>query len=66
MDIFLLFGAPQIFQSDNGSEFTAGVNSELKELWKTLIIYTANHDTHKAKDLFYVPIQILKICLWLG
>ncbi|KAG1685702.1 KRAB-A domain-containing protein 2 [Nymphon striatum] len=38
MDIFLLFGAPQILQSDNGSEFTAAVISELKELWTGLLL----------------------------
>jgi hypothetical protein len=29
VDIFLLLGAPQILQSDNGSEFTASIISEL-------------------------------------
>ena len=38
LDIFLLFGAPAILQSDNGSEFTAQVITELKELWPQLII----------------------------
>ncbi|CAC5420743.1 unnamed protein product [Mytilus coruscus] len=32
-DIFLLFGAPNIIQSDNGAEFTANIISELKKLW---------------------------------
>ena len=36
LDIFLLFGAPCILQSDNGSEFTAQVISELKDLWPQL------------------------------
>lgn len=35
-DIFLLFGAPSILQSDNGSEFTANVIEELKMIWTTL------------------------------
>ena len=30
MDIFLLLGAPQIFQSDNGSEFTPSIITEMK------------------------------------
>ena len=30
MDIFLLLGAPSIHQSDNGSEFTVQVITELK------------------------------------
>jgi transposase InsO family protein len=38
MDIFLLFGAPQILQSDNGSEFTASVITELKLLWPDLLM----------------------------
>ncbi|XP_071137215.1 KRAB-A domain-containing protein 2-like [Mytilus edulis] len=33
LDIFLLFGAPNILQSDNGAEFTANIISELKNLW---------------------------------
>ena len=33
MDVFLLFGAPTILQSDNGSEFTANIITELKQLW---------------------------------
>ena len=33
LDIFLLFGAPAIPLSDNGSEFTAQVIRELNELW---------------------------------
>lgn len=37
-DIFLLFGAPQILQSDNGTEFTASVITELKLLWPDLLI----------------------------
>ena len=36
VDIFCLFGAPVILQSDNGSEFTAGIIRELKSLWPTL------------------------------
>ncbi|KAL8583081.1 hypothetical protein ACOMHN_051245 [Nucella lapillus] len=36
VDVFCLFGAPVILQSDNGSEFTAGIIRELKSLWPTL------------------------------
>ena len=38
VDIFLLIGAPHILQSDNGSEFTASVITELKELWTDLLM----------------------------
>ena len=33
MDVFVLFGPPTILQSDNGSEFTANIITELKQLW---------------------------------
>ena len=36
MDIFLLTGAPVILQSNNGSEFTSHVITELKEVWPTI------------------------------
>ena len=38
LDIFLLFGAPAILQSDNGSEFTSHVITELKVVWPDLTI----------------------------
>ncbi|KAK7096357.1 hypothetical protein V1264_005659 [Littorina saxatilis] len=38
LDIFLLLGAPQILQSDNGSEFTAQIVKELKSLWPELVM----------------------------
>ena len=33
LDIFLLVGLPTILQSDNGSEFTAHIITELKDMW---------------------------------
>ena len=33
LDIFILFGAPHILQSENGPEFTANVIKELKDWW---------------------------------
>lgn len=38
LDIFLSYGAPSILHSDNGSEFTADVVTELKLLWPDLTI----------------------------
>jgi len=38
LDIFLLFGAPSILQSDNRSELTAEVITELKEMWPSLVM----------------------------
>ncbi|XP_068246530.1 KRAB-A domain-containing protein 2-like [Palaemon carinicauda] len=38
LDIFLLLGAPEILQSDNESEFTACVITELKLLWPDLVM----------------------------
>ena len=36
LDIFLLFGAPAILQSNNETEFTANVICELKEFWPAI------------------------------
>ena len=36
IDIFLLLGAPIVLQSDNGSEITTNVITELQELWPYL------------------------------
>ena len=49
LNIFLLFGAPAILQSANGSEFTATVIQELKELWPQLT--GGNQGIHKARGL---------------
>lgn len=38
IEVFTLFGAPHILQSDNGREFTALVISELKLMWPELVI----------------------------
>ena len=38
LDIFLLFSAPAILQSDSGSEFTSHVITELKAVWPDLTI----------------------------
>jgi hypothetical protein len=38
IDVFTIFGAPHILQSDNGCEFTALVISELKIMWPELVI----------------------------
>ncbi|XP_068220266.1 KRAB-A domain-containing protein 2-like [Palaemon carinicauda] len=37
-DIYLLLGAPVILQSENGSEFTAQIITELRSLWPELSI----------------------------
>ncbi|KAK7095753.1 hypothetical protein V1264_005119 [Littorina saxatilis] len=38
LDIFLVIGAPAILQSDNGTELTANIISELKDVWPTLVL----------------------------
>ena len=38
VDIFLLLGAPAILQSDNGSEFTASVITDLQKVWPKLAL----------------------------
>ena len=53
MDVFLLFGAPTILQSDNGSEFTVNVITELKQLWPDMklvdgvVVNKINNDQYK-------------------
>ena len=37
IDVFTIFGAPHILQSDNGREFTTLAISELKLLWPKLV-----------------------------
>jgi len=38
IDIFCIFGAPMILQSDNGREFVNKIIEDLKEMWDTLKI----------------------------
>ena len=52
LDISLMFGAPQILQSDKGSEFTAFVISELKLLWPDLLTFMVNQGIRKVRDQF--------------
>ena len=49
LDIFLLFGTPQILQSDNGYEFTAQVIEELKLLWPSLIMVHGKPLHHQSQ-----------------
>uniref|UniRef100_A0A4W3GZE2 KRAB-A domain-containing protein 2-like n=1 Tax=Callorhinchus milii TaxID=7868 RepID=A0A4W3GZE2_CALMI len=39
LDIFLLLGAPAVLQSDNGSECTARIVTELKQVWPNLTLF---------------------------
>ncbi|XP_068242306.1 KRAB-A domain-containing protein 2-like [Palaemon carinicauda] len=50
-DIFLLLGAPVIHKSDNGSEFTAQIITELRSLWPELSIVHESLGTHRSKVL---------------
>jgi hypothetical protein len=43
LDIFLLFGAPSILQSDNGAEFTTNIIGELKNVWPECKIVQPRH-----------------------
>ena len=49
LDIFLLFGAPSILQSDNGSEFTAEIITELKSVWSSLVMVHGKPRHPKSK-----------------
>jgi hypothetical protein len=50
-DIFLLFGAPSILQSDNGAEFTASIISQLKDYGQSAKSFMGSRDTHKAREV---------------
>ena len=52
VDIVLLLGAPAILQSDNGSEFTASVITDLKQVWPKLALVHGKPRTHKVKVLW--------------
>ena len=54
MDVFLLFGIPTILQSDNGSEFTANIITELKQLWPDVKLVHVKPVTHRVKDQWNV------------
>ena len=52
IDVFTIFGAPHILQSDNGHEFTALVISELKLMWPEVqnwLLSMENLDTPRLK-----------------
>jgi hypothetical protein len=51
LDIFLLFGAPIILQSDNGAEFTASIISQLKDYGQSAKSFMGSRDTHKAREV---------------
>ena len=51
LDIFRIFGAPSILQSDNGREFMNSVITELNALWDGLKIVHENLYIDKIKDL---------------
>ncbi|XP_068214337.1 KRAB-A domain-containing protein 2-like [Palaemon carinicauda] len=48
LNIFLLIGAPCILQSDSGSEFTAQVLREMKDLWPRLV-HGKPSERHRVK-----------------
>ena len=49
IDVFTIFGAPHILQSDNGREFTALVIPELKLMWPNWLLSMENLDTPSLK-----------------
>ena len=61
MDIFLLVGAPQILQSDNGSEFTASVITKLKQLCPDLLMVHGK-PRHPQSQGSVERLVTLKIC----
>ena len=61
-DIFLLFGAPCILQSDNFSELTAKVICELKDIWSLLQIVHGKPCHLQCQRSVEMPMQTLKTC----
>ncbi|XP_037787733.1 KRAB-A domain-containing protein 2-like [Penaeus monodon] len=61
VDIFLLMGAPAGLQSDNGSEFTSRVITELKEIWTSLTMVHGKPVIHKVRVLWNVRMVTLRI-----
>ena len=55
LDIYLLLGAPSMLQSDNGSEFTAQVITELKQMWLDLAIIHREAETPTARVQWKEP-----------
>jgi hypothetical protein len=47
LDIFLLFGAPNILQSDNGAEFTATLYLNYRIYGQSAKSFMGSRDTHK-------------------
>ena len=65
-DIFLLMGAPVILQSENGSEFTATVITELVTLWPDLKIVHGKPRHPQIRGQLREPTVTSKTCLWPG
>ena len=66
IDIFLLFGAPHILQSDNGSKFTAQIISDLKELGPDIVIVHGKPDHPQSQGSVERANYTLKTCLLRG
>ena len=65
LDIFLIFGAPSIMQSDNGSEFTALVINKLKIVWPMLIMVHGHPQSQGSVERANGDIKEMLIA-WMG
>jgi hypothetical protein len=65
LDIFLLFGAPHILQSDNGREFTANIIKELKDMWTdcTLVHGKPRHPPEKMLTVQFLHHSQTLLCM---
>ena len=66
IEVFTLFGAPHILQSDNGSEFTALVISELKLMGPELVIVHGIPDTLNLMGVLRDQTATFMTCLLHG
>ena len=62
MEIFLLLGAPTILQSDNGSEFTCQVISEMKDLCPDLTIVHGKPRHPQSQESVEEPMVTSRTC----
>jgi len=65
LDIFIIFGAPSVLQSDNGRKFS-NLLIEVCSMWPELKIVHGNHVIVKVKDLLNIPIKMSRTFSALG
>jgi len=65
-DIFCMFGAPFILQSDNGREFGNKIIQNLADMWPGMKLVMESRDILKVKDQLKDPTKMFETCWLLG